>query len=75
MVAPGDFKKFPNIFTDHDASPKFHGKLNLYLWITRSRDKDETWSEPQMIFKGCTGASSRAFHARDRHLIVPYRAK
>ena len=65
LAAPGDFKKFPNIFTDHDASPKFYRKLNLYLGITRSSDKDETWSEPQMIFKGYTGASSRAFHAGD----------
>ncbi|MEO6741753.1 MAG: sialidase family protein, partial [Chthoniobacteraceae bacterium] len=37
-----------------------------------SSDNGATWSEPQMIFKGYTGASNGAIETRDGHLIVPY---
>ena len=42
------------------------------MWTTRSRNHGATWSEPQMIFKGYTGASNGAIETRDGHLIVPY---
>lgn len=42
------------------------------LWTTHSGDNGATWSEPQMIFKGYTGASNGAIETRDGHLIVPY---
>jgi lysophospholipase L1-like esterase len=42
------------------------------MWTARSSDIGATWSEPQMIFKGYTGASNGAIETRDGHLIVPY---
>jgi lysophospholipase L1-like esterase len=42
------------------------------MWTTRSSDNGATWSTPQMIFKGYTGASNGAIETRDGHIIVPY---
>ena len=42
------------------------------LWTTHSSDNGITWSEPQMIYSGYTGASNGAIETRDGHLIVPY---
>jgi len=42
------------------------------MWTTRSSNNGATWSEPQMIYSGYTGASNGAIETHDGHLIVPY---
>jgi hypothetical protein len=48
------------------------GETQSDMWTTRSSDNGATWSEPQMIYSGYTGASNGAIETRDGHLIVPY---
>jgi len=42
------------------------------MWTTRSHDNGATWSEPQRIYHGYTGASNGAIETRNGHLIVPF---
>jgi lysophospholipase L1-like esterase len=42
------------------------------MWTTRSSDSGATWSEPQMIFKGYTGASNGAIEMRGGQIVVPF---
>jgi len=42
------------------------------LWTTRSSDNGLTWSPPQMIFQGYSGASNGAIETRHGGLIVPF---
>lgn len=41
------------------------------LWTSRSRDDGRTWTEPQMIFEGYTGATNGAEETHDGRLVVP----
>jgi lysophospholipase L1-like esterase len=42
------------------------------LWTVRSTDGGTTWTKPQMVFRGYTGATNGACESRDGHLIVPF---
>ena len=42
------------------------------LWTCRSTDDAKTWSEPQRIFEGYTGATNGAVHTRDGRIVVPF---
>lgn len=48
------------------------GDTQSDLWTTRSVDNGGTWSEPQLVFKGYTGASNGAIGTRSGGLIVPF---
>lgn len=42
------------------------------LWTSRSLDDGKTWSEPQRIFQGYTGATNGAEEAPDGRIVVPF---
>ena len=42
------------------------------LWTVRSTDNGKTWSEPQCIFQGYTGATNGAVETRAGILMVPF---
>lgn len=42
------------------------------LWTARSGDDGRSWSEPQRIFEGYTGATNGAVQTRDGRLVVPF---
>jgi hypothetical protein len=42
------------------------------LWTVRSADGGKTWTAPQKIFDGYTGATNGACQSRQGHLIVPF---
>jgi lysophospholipase L1-like esterase/predicted neuraminidase len=42
------------------------------LWTVRSTDKGATWSPPQRIFEGYTGATNGALETRSGALMVPF---
>lgn len=42
------------------------------LWTARSNDEGQTWSKPQRIFEGYTGATNGAEQTRDGRIVVPF---
>jgi lysophospholipase L1-like esterase len=42
------------------------------LWTSRSRDDGFSWSDPQLIFEGYTGATNGAVQTRDGRIVVPF---
>lgn len=42
------------------------------IWTTRSEDQGATWSAPQRIFTGYSGATNGAIETADGKLVVPF---
>ncbi|WP_029190679.1 exo-alpha-sialidase [Verrucomicrobium spinosum] len=42
------------------------------IWTTRSKDQGSTWSVPQRIFTGYSGATNGAVETADGKLVVPF---
>ena len=47
-------------------------KTRSDLWVARSADNGETWTDKQIIFRGYTGSSNGAIETSKGHLIVPF---
>ncbi|MEZ0275743.1 MAG: exo-alpha-sialidase, partial [Roseimicrobium sp.] len=53
-----------------DLNPTPEAQSDVYT--TRSTDGGVTWTEPQQIFDGYSGATNGAIETRDGKIIVPY---
>jgi hypothetical protein len=60
------FKK--HVWKDGNPTPDDQSDI----WAVRSRDEGKTWSSPQLVFKGYSGATNGAIETRGGHIVVPF---